>query len=233
MFGALSEVPEDDWIPDTPAWTESEKLAREKESVGVYLSGHPLDSHRAVLKAWQRHTTTDLADMPDGQEIALAVVVTAVKEKVSKRGGRMAIISVEDLSGSVEVLVFNEVFERSAAFLHQPSLPLWLKGTVVQEDQGTKVVSQEIAPLERVLPRWPERLDLRLQAETVTTEKLLALKAVLSRHHGPIPAFLYFLVPQEPETVLELPADLALTPSAELAAEVNHLFGYPVLNSQK
>ncbi|OGP74517.1 MAG: DNA polymerase III subunit alpha, partial [Deltaproteobacteria bacterium RBG_13_58_19] len=178
MFAELPQPAADDWLPEAPAWEDSVKLAREKEALGVYLTGHPLEGYRALLKSLMPLTTADLAEVPDSQDVNLGVVVTELKEKVSKKGGRLAILTVEDLAGSVEVLVFGELLDRAANWLTQPSLALWLKGTVVQEEKGPKVVAQEIAPLETTLPRWPERLDLRLQAASVTREQLLALKDI-------------------------------------------------------
>jgi DNA polymerase-3 subunit alpha len=229
MFEALAGSAADDWLPETPDWEESEKLAREKAALGVYLSGHPLDSYRHILKSWVKVTTADLPDIPDGESIALGVVVTAAKEKVTKKGGRVAILTVEDLTGSVEVLVFGDVHEKVAPWLNQPSLPLWLKGDVIQEERGAKIVAREVAPLGTSLPRWPARLDLRLQAATLTTEQLLSLRDILIRHHGTVPACLHFLNPQE-NGILVLPESLGLTPSEDLVAEVNRLFGYPVLS---
>ncbi|MFZ5449550.1 MAG: DNA polymerase III subunit alpha [Thermodesulfobacteriota bacterium] len=229
MFGGLMESQEDDWLPEAQPWDKSVKLAREKEALGVYVTGHPLDAYRALLKTQIKTTTADLAEAPDSLEVALGVVVTSLKEKVSKRGGRLAILTVEDLAGSMEALVFSEVYERAGALLSQPSLPLWFKGHVVQEEMGPKLVAQEIAPLETVLERMPERLDLRLQANSVTREHLLKLKEILSRHPGPVPAFLH-LLNQEREVTLALPKELGLTPSPELTGEVNRLFGYPALS---
>jgi DNA polymerase-3 subunit alpha len=228
MFGGLLESQEDDWLPEAPPWDKSMKLAREKEALGVYLTGHPLDAYRALLKAQIRITTADLSEVPDFQEVILGVVVTSLKEKTGKKGGRLAILTVEDLAGSVEALVYTEVFERVAPLLRQPSLPLWLKGHVVQEEKGPKLVAQEIAPLETSLPRLTERVDLRLQAATLTREQLLKLKEILRQHAGPVPAFLHFLHPRE-DTTLALPQELALTPSPELMTQVNRLFGYPAL----
>ncbi len=229
MFEALAESVTDDWLPETPEWEESEKLAREKEALGVYLSGHPLDAFRHILKSWVKFTAADLPDTPDGESVALGVVVSSIKEKVGKKGGRVAILTVEDLTGSVEVLVFGDLLEKMAPWLSQPSLPLWLKGDVVQEDRGTKIVAREVAPLGTSLPRWPSRLDLRLRASTLTKDQLLALRQVLDRHLGTVPTFLHFLNPRE-NGILALPEALALTPSEELTTELNHLFGYPVLN---
>jgi len=230
MFAGLAANGDDAWLPDVPEWEESVKLAREKEALGVYLTGHPLDAHRHLLKSLFKVTTGDLADLPDSQEVALGVVITQVKEKVSKKGGRVAILTVEDLAGSAEVLVFGELYDRVAPWLHQPSLALWLKGTLVQEEKGPKLVAQEIAPLESALPRLPERLELRLQTRTATREQLLALKDILNRHRGPVPAFLHLLAPQGKGAVLALPPELHLTPSPQLTEEVNRVFGYPALS---
>jgi DNA polymerase-3 subunit alpha len=230
MFDGLAAAAPDDWLPDVPEWEESVKLAREKEALGVYLSGHPLDAYRALLKSRCPVTAADLGEAADGQEVALGVVVTALAEKTGKKGGRLAVLTVEDLSGSVEAVVYSDLYERAAPLLHKPSLPLWFKGIVVQEEKGPKLVAQDITPLEGALPFWPERVDLRLQAAAVTREQLLKLKEVLSRHSGPVPAFLHFLEPGRPDAVLALPPELHLTPSENLAAEVNQLLGYPALS---
>jgi DNA polymerase-3 subunit alpha len=229
MFGGLAEPHEDDWLPEAPPWDKSVKLAREKEALGVYLSGHPLDAHRTLLKTRLKTTTGDLAEIPDSREVSLGVVVTALAEKATRKGGRLAILTVEDLAGSVEVLVFGDLYERVGQLLKEPSLPLWLRGTVVQEEKGPKLVAQEIAPLETALPPWPERVDVRIRAAAVSRDQLAGLKAIFSRHLGPVPAFLHFLDPRG-EGVLALPEDLFLAPSPELVSEVNTLLGYPALS---
>jgi len=230
MFGGLPASQGDDWLPEVPDWEEAAKLAREKEALGVYLTGHPLDAYRGLLKTRSQVTTADLADLPDSQDVALGVVITRVQEKVGKKGGRLAILSVEDLAGSVEVLVFGELYDRVAPYLNRPSLALWLKGTLIQEEKGPKLVAQEIGPLDNALPRWPDKLDLRLQTATATREQLLALKEILTRHPGPVPVFLHFLAPHNGDNVLALPPELHLTPSPQLADEVNRLLGYPALS---
>ncbi len=71
MFGGLPEAQEDDWLPEAQPWDRSIKLAREKEALGVYLTGHPLDAFRTLLKAQVRTTTADLGELPDSQEVVL------------------------------------------------------------------------------------------------------------------------------------------------------------------
>jgi DNA polymerase-3 subunit alpha len=230
MFAGLAEPETDDWLPETPDWEEAEKLAKEKEALGIYLSGHPLDAYRHILKSWVKVSIADLDEVPDGQEVALGVVVTAHKEKMSKRGGRLAILMVEDLTGSVETLVFGELLDRAAAWLNQASLPLWVKGVLIKEEQGPKIRAQEIAPLGQALPRWPQRLDFRLNAVSISREQLLALKEVFGQHQGPVPGFLHFLAPKAKEAVLALPEELSLTPSEQLVHDVNRVFGYQVLS---
>jgi hypothetical protein len=71
---------------------------------------------------------------------------------------------------------------------------------------------------------------LRLQTAAVTREQLLRIKEILTRHQGPVPAFLHFLHPETGEAILALPEELALSPSSELATEINALLGYPALS---
>jgi DNA polymerase-3 subunit alpha len=230
MFGEAGDSSRDDWLPAAPEWDELTKLAREKEALGVYLSGHPLDGYRPLLQGNIKTTTADLSEVPEGQEVALGVVVGSLTEKVSKRGGRLVILTVEDLAGSVEAVVFSDLYEKTASLLAQPGQPLWLRAAVVQEEKGPKLVAQEILPLDAALPPLPERLDFSLRAASVTREQLVRLKDILARHPGPVPAFLHFLITPDTEEVMALPEDMRLTPVPSLKEEVNRLFGYPALS---
>lgn len=231
MFGALVAAAgsEDEWLPPAAEWEEAEKLRREKAALGVYLSGHPLEKYRRELEALTDLTTNALADWAGNSAVALAGVVTARKETVTKKGDRMAFVTLEDLDGSVEVVVFSDLFARVAPLLAEPALPLLVRGTVSLEEKGPKLIAQEIQSLAAAGAALPDRLDLRLNAAALTREDLLRLREILARFRGPIPAYLHFLLNNGPEEILALPAAYHLKPAPALAAEVNRLFGYTVL----
>ncbi len=233
IFGALSEYsPEadlDDPLPPVPDWDDAEKLSREKEALGIYLSGHPLGKYLRELGALTDGSVADLAERAANGAVSLGGLVVALKETMTKKGDRMAFATLEDQEGAVEVVVFSDLYAKTAALLAQPALPLLVKGAVSLEEKGPKIIAQEIHSLLDAAAQLPPRLHLRLRAAALTRGDLLNLKDVLLRHRGPLPAFLHLLANGQ-EHVLELPPELSLKPTPALKDAVNHLLGYTALD---
>jgi DNA polymerase-3 subunit alpha len=124
-------------LPNTPPWTESERLQREKELLGFYISGHPLEPYRTECELFASHTVSQLGTWtPD--PVTIGVVVTAIRKQISKRSGaEFARLTVEDFSGSSEVLVFPEAWGVIAERI-RPDVPLLLKGGYSRKDQDVE-----------------------------------------------------------------------------------------------
>ncbi len=121
-------------LPPTPAWSESERLQREKELIGFYISGHPLEPFRTECELFASHTVAQLGRWTP-ESVTIGVVVTAIKRQVSKRSGaEFARLTVEDFSGSCEVLVFQEAWAVIAERV-RPDVPLLMKGGYSRKDQ--------------------------------------------------------------------------------------------------
>ncbi len=124
-------------LPNVPPWSDAERLAHEKATLGFYISGHPLDPFRTEIELFATHTVSQLGTWTD-DPIALGVVVTAIKRQVSKRSGaEFARLIIEDFSGSAEVLVFPEAWALLAERI-RPDIPLLLKGAYSRRDQGAE-----------------------------------------------------------------------------------------------
>jgi DNA polymerase-3 subunit alpha len=124
-------------LPTTATWSESERLQREKELLGFYISGHPLDPFRTECELFASHTVAQLGSWTP-EQVAVGVVVTAIKRQISKRSGaEFARLTVEDFSGSAEVLVFQEAWAVIAERV-RPDIPLLLKGGYSRKDQGVE-----------------------------------------------------------------------------------------------
>jgi DNA polymerase-3 subunit alpha len=122
-------------LPNVAQWADSERLAREKEILGFYTSGHPLEPFRAEAELFASHTVSQLGAWTE-QPIAMGVVVTAVKRQVSKKNGNeFARLTIEDFSGSTEVLVFPEAWAAIADRV-RTDVPVLLKGGYSRRDQG-------------------------------------------------------------------------------------------------
>ncbi|MDQ6611802.1 MAG: DNA polymerase III subunit alpha, partial [Gemmatimonadota bacterium] len=124
-------------LPNIAAWSESERLQREKELLGFYISGHPLEPFRTECELFASHTVDRLGDWsPDA--VTLGVVVTAIKRQFSKRNGaEFARLTVEDFTGSSEVLVFPEAWSVIADRV-RADVPVLLKGGYSRRDQGVE-----------------------------------------------------------------------------------------------
>src|SRR5205085_3322607 len=124
-------------LPNIAELGESERLTREKEILGFYISGHPLEPFRLECELFATHTVADLGHWHD-QQIALGVVVTAIKRQISKRSGaEFARLTVEDFSGSSEVLVFPEAWGLLSDQI-RTDVPVLLKGGYSRRDQDAE-----------------------------------------------------------------------------------------------
>ncbi len=121
-------------LPNVAPMPESERLAKEKEILGFYISGHPLEPFRLECELFATHTVSQLGQWTE-QPVALGCVVTAVKRQISKKSGaEFARLTVEDFSGSSEVLVFPEAWERVSKSI-RTEVPVVLKGGYSRRDQ--------------------------------------------------------------------------------------------------
>jgi DNA polymerase-3 subunit alpha len=137
MMGGIgaADAAHEPLLPNLARWPDSERLAKEKEILGFYTSGHPLEPFRAEAELFASHTVAQLGTWTE-QPIALAVVVTAVKRQISKKNGNeFARLTIEDFSGSTEVLVFPEAWAAIADRV-RTDVPVLLKGGYSRRDQG-------------------------------------------------------------------------------------------------
>jgi DNA polymerase-3 subunit alpha len=123
-------------LPNMPSWTESERLAKEKEILGFYISGHPLERFRTEAEIFATHTVADLGGGWRAELMTLAVVVTNIKRQMSKKSGsEFARLTIEDFSGSAEVLIFPEKWATLNDQI-RPDVPMLLKGAYSRRDEG-------------------------------------------------------------------------------------------------
>jgi len=233
IFGTLSEYsPEAEMaeaLPPVPEWDEIERLSREKEALGVYLTGHPLEKCLRELRALADTSVSELPDRTGNGAVTLGGLAVAVKETRTKKGDRMGFLTLEDQEGSVEVVIFSDLYAKVAPLLEQAGLPLLVRGSVSQEEKGPKIIANDIQSLVEAGSRLPADLHLRLHTPGLTRPDLERLREILRRHRGPLPVFLHFITPGAPDQVLALPPDLHLRPTAALRDEVNALLGYAAL----
>ena len=226
--GPAKPLPEPAY-PDVDEWLPKQKLAFEKEALGFYISGHPLDRYMADLARFRATRVDELEKKEDRAEVSVGGVVTEYRERPLKSGnGRMAFFALEDPSGQVEVVCFSKPFAEFEEVLKMDE-PLLVTGTVNSEGEGEAMVKRlhmkEAVPLSRVRNEKTKQIAIALPADGLTTEKIAALKRVFERCPGTVTTVLLLVVPGRSTTEAILPKRYAVTPSDELMTALEKLLG--------
>ncbi|WP_208920136.1 DNA polymerase III subunit alpha [Paenibacillus uliginis] len=133
--------------PDIPPYSAGQQLELERELLGMYLSGHPLDDYDLLLEKSGADRLMDLTEAPDDTVVTVAGMVVSLKTITTKQGKAMAFMEWEDQIERCEVVLFPEVWKRSAQLIEKGAL-LALRAKVQQQDEGFKLLAEELAPLE-------------------------------------------------------------------------------------
>lgn len=205
----------EDTYPDVGEYPYKQLLSMEKEMTGVYVSGHPLDEYRKELEALEINTAwvAELKERPDagidedGRQVVMGGILTALRPKATKKGAMMGFITLEDLTGQIECLLFPHIFERYSKLL-ELDMPVLLTGHLsVREEEDTKLLVDVVEPLVQLPPpeepmsdierakRSPVKLYLRMQRSQMDE-----VKEVLQRQPGKVPVYMNF--PDEGITLL-------------------------------
>jgi DNA polymerase-3 subunit alpha len=214
-----------DRIPDTPSWGEGERLAHEKESLGFFITGHPLERFRAELAQWATTTTGSLAERADAPEVTLGGIITGLRLIKTRKGDRMASFLLEDLEGSAEALVFPETYKKVAGRLADDELVLVKgKAEVLDEGRGRLLVS-EVLPLDAAKLAQARYVTIRVPLAAWDRSKGERLRDILGSHRGECPVTLELVRPGAFAVALAPSAYYRVRPDALLRDEVEALLG--------
>ncbi|HEV2199818.1 MAG TPA: DNA polymerase III subunit alpha [Bryobacteraceae bacterium] len=149
-------------LPNVPDWTPQEKLTGEKEVLGFYVTGHPLDQYADKVAELASHTTAQLEGLAKHTEVALCGILAAVQRKRTKDGKAWASLQIEDLEGSLEAMVFSTQYERLNTSLVEDKA-VFVRGLVLPEESAPPKISvQEIVPLEVARVNLPSLISIRV-----------------------------------------------------------------------
>jgi DNA polymerase III subunit alpha len=181
-------------LPDVPEWPEQDRLTREKEALGFYISGHPLDRWRDLVQAFGRVNTSILPEFA-GQDVEMACVVTKVARQILRRdNSEWGRLTVEDFYGTASVLAFGEAWQQAREVLHQDAVVL-LRGTVSnreRDEDDPPVFLDRAEPLEGVAASGRVAVAIRVDpGQELPSELLRKIRAVLDTHPGRAPVELH------------------------------------------
>jgi DNA polymerase-3 subunit alpha len=237
-------------LPDAAPWTETERLGFEKETLGLYWSGHPIDGYAADLKELGARPTGELADAtvvtapagpmgpggnnawgPAGRkpiepDTSIGGIVAACRQLRTRKGDRMAVFTLEDAQGGVEVIAFPEAYQRSATLIETGTLVL-VRGKLERDDESVRILASEIVPIEAVRERVTREVAIRLTMPA-TRGIFEQLGEVFSRHRGDRRVSFEIELPSDPKRLCvraEVSSQIRVRPCPALVAEVEQIVG--------
>ncbi|HWO41780.1 MAG TPA: DNA polymerase III subunit alpha [Candidatus Eisenbacteria bacterium] len=243
IFGLLGANPgvrkADAFYPPVEEWSAQQALAFEKEALGFYITGHPLDKYERVIKKIASGTVTEIKDKAAAGDVKLGGVVSSLRLKNTKKGERYAGFHLEDKTGFIEVIAWPDVYRRSGGLLTADD-PIFVKGRLEAGEERLQVIANEITPLADEATKvrggrndgkrngHDQRVHLYVRDRELSSEELLQLRQALLDHPGPCPVSLHFVANGGDETVLELPQQVRVASSAKLMETVERVFGIQV-----
>jgi DNA polymerase-3 subunit alpha len=224
MFeGALSSESEES-VSSVEQWSEQQRLAFEKECLGFYITGHPLEKYRKEL---ERYVTMDLGrlvEMSEGQDVKVAGMKQSMREISTKRGDRMAFLTLEDLHGSAEIIVFADAFTKAGHILASEG-PFVVQGVIDSNGDKPKIKASEVELLEEYRQKVTSEILINLSTIGLTGDDLARLKDVLVQHKGDCAVMLKLTIPTKAESVIALSIDFKVGSSDEMVNDVERIFG--------
>ncbi|MCC5943195.1 MAG: DNA polymerase III subunit alpha [Balneolaceae bacterium] len=222
--GMLSEPK----LRECPPWSNIERLNKERELIGFYLSGHPLDRYREDSKLFASHTLSEetLASLNDRETVKVIGIITAVKRITDRKGRPMAFVQLEDLKGSAEALIFSDVYDRHQGMI-APDTILLIDGAITKKDGAPKIIANSLERVESLREKFQAQLELsiRLQTSDLSGEDLQQMATLFSLHKGETPVRLLVKSDHAKKPIKMNVRKFVVEPSNELLKGLRELVG--------
>jgi len=183
LFGMLAEGNNEHEMDPAEEWPEGLKLKHEKETLGFYITGHPLRRYSAEVKAYGNATTNSLAEKPSGFDVSIGGIVSALRVTRTKKGDPMGVVLLEDWEGIVEVVVFPDTFAKTQRLLDADA-PIIVRGKLDNDESVIKILASEIYPIERAAEVLSRTVTIRVDARTAPSDLAERLQPLIDEKRG-------------------------------------------------
>ena len=218
-------------LPNIAEWDHKDRLAREKESLGFYISGHPLAQYDKIMAKYANVNTESLAEAGDGQAVRIGGMVASRKVIRTRKEELMAFVQLEDLLGSVEVVVFPSIYAAGADLLEADGTVL-IQAKVQKDEKGPKLIADSIIPMDKAESLWTSDIHFNIDAARTDQETLARLRDIVQRHRGDCKGFVHLRIGDKAEAVIAMSEGWRIQPGEALTREVNGLLGYAAVETQ-
>jgi DNA polymerase-3 subunit alpha len=205
-------------------WSDQERLKYEKETIGFYVSGHPLKHFANELAWFTDASSASILENSTGSEVSLAGIPGKVLPKITRKGDKMAIVILEDLNGSIEVILWPEIYAVTESILSDDD-PILVKGSVDSDGKQPKVIAKEVCLLKEANKYWKGKVHIHFRTPGLEKETLIAIKKIFENYKGNNEIFLDFLFPDKKIRRLSVGKKIKIKPCDEIIQEIEALLG--------
>jgi DNA polymerase-3 subunit alpha len=196
FFGQMAEG--DDYsqdhksLPNVPPWPEPQMLAFEKQVLGFYVTSNPLSHYAETINLYSTVNTSELADYTQDRQIVIGGMITKIRFNLTRTGrnvgSKMAVFTLEDLQGHVEVVMFPDVLNRFGPSLVKDTV-VFVKGKVDFRRGKPNILAVELITLDEVTEKLVGKVRIKLDSEDVTKQKVAMIKSICQSHRGKSPIY--------------------------------------------
>jgi DNA polymerase-3 subunit alpha len=214
-------------LPNVPPWPEPQMLAYEKQVLGFYVTSNPLSHHAETINLYSTLDASQLADSTQDKQIIIGGIIAKIRYHLTRKGrnagSKMAVFTLEDLQGSVEVVMFPDVLNRFAEFLVKDTI-VFVRGKLDYRRGKPNIIAVELITLDDVREKLAAKVRIRLNAEDVTKEKVAEIKSICRHHRGQSP--LYVAVKTDKGRVYATAdRELSVNPDLDFCRKMRQLVG--------
>jgi len=212
-------------IPDLAEWDHRELLAYEKETLGFYITGHPLLRFAEKLSSVANSDSSTINEKKDRENIAFGGVVSAIREVNTRKKEVMSYVTIEDLKGSITAIFFPDIYRKAFGLLHGDD-PVLVKGVIDAGEEGVKVIASEVSALgEEMEKPNNQAVRFRIDINKSSSEDIEKLYHLLSQHRGKCDGYIHIMDDQS-EVVIYLGNDCRIELSNQLQEAADSILGY-------
>jgi len=209
-------------LPDIREWPEPQLLGFEKDMLGFYVSGHPLARYAKQLKRFTSCSTASLHEHKDQDAVKIVGLIVKIKHTVTRaKQEKMAILKLEDLSGSVELLVFPRAFAKIGSYI-QPNTIVHIRGIVDLKEETPKIIVDDLFPFDEI---YKLITAMSINLSGIRENIFESLKTLLGDYRGNIPVYLRLDTPAKSRVQLIVGENLYVSPTEKLIQDLDELLG--------
>jgi len=210
-------------MPDIPEWDHKELLSLEKETLGFYITGHPLHGYADKLKLVTNTDSSSINTKRDKDTITIAGVISSLNERPTRRKDIMCNVVLEDLQGSVNIIFWADTYKKHYDLLHADE-PIVVQGMIDVGDESLKIIAQDVISLAKSLENPYKQIRFMVDADKISPENIASFCNAMKKYHGKYDSYIH-IVNGKSETIVYLGEQLRLDINDKLKREADRILG--------